>query len=149
MPKIQLAESLDKVEIGFKVIPAGWYTLEIQSEPVNQASRKSQDQYNLVIEFTVTDPIEHQGHTMRHFCSMNPEHYGMPTGLKAVLESLKKGSNLAGDLWDEEGFDTADLVGLNCEAYIIQETPEPKQPTEQDPEPEAPQPQNRIKKFRR
>lgn len=124
--KVQLEKNLDEVKIGFDPVPANWYEVQIVEEPQIKSKEKEVDgvtemRRNLNIKFTICDDPEFEGKQLFHSCSTEAKYLGYPRGLKETLAAL-------GASWDEDGFDTMDLIGLKCRVKVGQELQRKKNP---------------------
>ena len=138
--RVSLGCNLDDVKVGFEPLPVGTYDFMINDEPKVQPN-KANDGMTLHVKATVINNEEYAGKKLMHFCSMKKDNLGMPTGLKAFMQAC-------GAVWDEDGFDTMDLLGLCFTAVVIQEIAQSKDPVtgEMVDDLEAP-PRNRIDSF--
>lgn len=119
--RIDLGKNLDNVEVsdGFEPIPPGNYTVQVSKVPEVKTGKKA-PYVSWEFEIVESDNPDLNGRKIFHNTSLSDKALGMPTGIKALLQSIGLG-------WDETGFDGAQAVGLRCSVDVINR-PDPSNP---------------------
>lgn len=110
---IDLGKNLDEVEIsdGFEPTPPGTYTLLVSKMPEVKQGNKAPYIY-WELEIIRCENTELNKNKIFHNTSLSEKALGMPTGIKAFLQSIGLG-------WDDSGFDGTQAVGLELKADVV------------------------------